>query len=65
MLIVYKGRYDAVEVPDVGGVVLEHGVPKEIADTPKSRQLLEQPDFEEVKESKAKPERVAKKEDDR
>lgn len=56
MLIVYNGRFDAVEVPEVGGVVLKRGEPKDIADTPKSRQLLEQPDFALVEE---KPEEAA------
>lgn len=50
MLIVYNGRYDAVEVPEVGGVVLRRGEPRDIADTQKSRQLLEQPDFSLVEE---------------
>jgi len=59
VLIVYNGRFDAVEVPEVGGVVLKRGEPQDIADTPKSRQLLEQPDFSEVKERKAKRKGVA------
>ncbi|MEB3367417.1 hypothetical protein [Saccharopolyspora mangrovi] len=50
MLVVYNGRFQAVEVPEVGGVVLTRGEPKDIADTPKSRQLLEQPDFALVEE---------------
>lgn len=51
MQIVYNGRFAAVEVPDVGNVVLTRGEPKEVADTPKSRQLLQQPDFSEAKTS--------------
>lgn len=70
MLIVYNGRYGAVEVPEVGGVVLRRGEPRDIADTPKSRQLLEQPDFalveekpEEAPESTTRKRKSAKSDD--
>lgn len=61
MLIVYNGRYGAVEVPEVGGVVLKRGEPQDIADTPKSRQLLEQPDFALVEDKPEEAESTSRK----
>lgn len=45
MRIVYNGIFKEVAVPTVGDVVLKRGVPRDIADTPKSRGLLKSPDF--------------------